>query len=213
MDSNKSYQFELDNIQEDIDSERIGSRIKKIRKEQGLSQAELGDKVGLTANRIQQYENAARKPKFELTKQLADALNVDVRSILDPHVQDFFGSMFIFFEMEEYYNLKLCEKDGQIYLYFDEGNDSNQTKIINEFLSLWLSRKKDHTNESFDSWFNETTQNPDHDYNMWKWNFPRHFVESHSPKNRKKELQEKIKELEKELAKEIEKESNSDQTN
>lgn len=36
---------------------RVGDRIRKIRTEKGLSQAELGAMVGLTADRIQKYEN------------------------------------------------------------------------------------------------------------------------------------------------------------
>ena len=42
---------------------RIGKRIREIRKEKGLTQGELGEKVGLIANRIQQYENGARNPR------------------------------------------------------------------------------------------------------------------------------------------------------
>ena len=42
---------------------RMGNRIRTIRVEKGMSQAELGNLVGLTADRIQKYENGARKPK------------------------------------------------------------------------------------------------------------------------------------------------------
>ena len=38
---------------------RIGNRIRTIRVEKGMSQAELGNLVGLTADRIQKYENGA----------------------------------------------------------------------------------------------------------------------------------------------------------
>ena len=38
----------------------IGKRIRNIRILNGLSQSELGEKLGLTADRIQKYENGAR---------------------------------------------------------------------------------------------------------------------------------------------------------
>ena len=45
---------------------RIGDRIRNIRKEKGLSQADLGSLVGLSADRIQKYKNGARRPKHDL---------------------------------------------------------------------------------------------------------------------------------------------------
>ena len=44
----------------------------QIRESQGLSQAELGEKVGLSADRIQKYENGARKPKNDMLKNIFD---------------------------------------------------------------------------------------------------------------------------------------------
>ena len=42
---------------EETSADRIGRRIRAIRMEKGLSQAELGEAMGLTADRIQKYEN------------------------------------------------------------------------------------------------------------------------------------------------------------
>lgn len=56
-----------------------GSLIRQIRKSRGLSQTELGELVGLNANRIQMYENNARSPKLDMLNKLFDALNVDVQ--------------------------------------------------------------------------------------------------------------------------------------
>ena len=103
---------------EDFDCEttpsRVGRRIRAIRQEEDMSQGELGEKVGLNANRIQQYENGARNPKFELCKQIAEALKVEFSALLDPQVASYIGAMFAFFEMETLYDLRLKEVDGQI---------------------------------------------------------------------------------------------------
>ena len=63
---------------------RVGSRIRLIRKAKGLTQAELGEKVGLTADRVQKYENGIRKPKPELIQEFATALGVNRKALEDP---------------------------------------------------------------------------------------------------------------------------------
>ena len=49
-------------------ADRVGRRIKEIRDSIGMTQAELGEKIGLNGDRIQKYENGARRPKSELLK-------------------------------------------------------------------------------------------------------------------------------------------------
>ncbi|MCR4727214.1 MAG: helix-turn-helix transcriptional regulator, partial [Lachnospiraceae bacterium] len=56
---------------EDTSADRVGARIRTIRMAKGMSQAELGEKVGLNADRIQKYENGARKPKPDMLKEIA----------------------------------------------------------------------------------------------------------------------------------------------
>ena len=86
---------------DNTEADRIGSRIRKIRMELGLSQTELGEMVALTADRIQKYENGARKPKPEMLKKIADALGVSTLALSDPIVLNYIGAMYAFFEMEE----------------------------------------------------------------------------------------------------------------
>ena len=52
-------------------AKRIGSRIREIRTMRGMSQDEFGQLVGLSADRVQQYENGFRTPKPELLKKYA----------------------------------------------------------------------------------------------------------------------------------------------
>ena len=55
----------------------IGEKIKRIRIFRGMTQKELGLAVGLTENRIAQYETNYRSPKKELLNQIAEALHVN----------------------------------------------------------------------------------------------------------------------------------------
>ena len=85
------------------EAERIGKRIRTIREVRGLSQSQLGERVGLNADRIQKYENGARKPKKELLKQIARALGVQTMAIADPiiAVNMDITAMYALFELEK----------------------------------------------------------------------------------------------------------------
>lgn len=61
----------------------IGERIQKARKAAKLSQKELGDKLGVSASMIGQYENNLRKPKLNRLYALANALNVYPSDLAD----------------------------------------------------------------------------------------------------------------------------------
>ena len=54
------------------------NRIKQLRKEKGLSQAQLAKEVGISNQIISFYENNKREPKIETWKALADFFNVSV---------------------------------------------------------------------------------------------------------------------------------------
>jgi transcriptional regulator with XRE-family HTH domain len=50
--------------------------IRKIRKSKGLTQEELGFKIGVTQQTISQLENGEHQNIFDLLEDLANALNV-----------------------------------------------------------------------------------------------------------------------------------------
>lgn len=54
-----------------------GQLIQQARKNAGLSQKQLGEKLGLSASMIGQWENDLRNPKIETLVRIAKALNVD----------------------------------------------------------------------------------------------------------------------------------------
>lgn len=54
------------------------NRIKQLRKEKGLSQAQLAKKVGISNQIISFYENNKREPKIETWQALADFFKVSV---------------------------------------------------------------------------------------------------------------------------------------
>ena len=52
--------------------------LKRLRKEKGLSQLELGSMLGVGKSTISMYENGQRKPSFEMLETIADFFNVDM---------------------------------------------------------------------------------------------------------------------------------------
>ena len=61
----------------------VGNRIKKARKDAGLTQKELGERLGLSFQAVAQWENDLRKPKMETVQRIADALEIDVNWLLN----------------------------------------------------------------------------------------------------------------------------------
>ena len=64
-----------------------GQRIQQARKKAGLSQKQLGEKLGLSASMIGQWENDLRNPKIETLFNIADALGVSISDLYDFSIQ------------------------------------------------------------------------------------------------------------------------------
>lgn len=59
-----------------------GERIKLARKEAGLTQKELGKRLGITYQTVAQWENDLRNPKYDTLKRIADALNIHIFDLI-----------------------------------------------------------------------------------------------------------------------------------
>lgn len=67
----------------------IGEQIRNYRKKAGISQKELGERLGVSQQHIAQYENGKRIPKRETIRKIASALNMSDISLLDVNENDF----------------------------------------------------------------------------------------------------------------------------
>ena len=188
---------------EDFDREtaggRIGRRIRAIRSETPLKQGDLGELVGLSANRIQQYENGARNPKFELCQQIAEALEVETNALLDPQIASYIGAMYAFFEMEKLYDLRLKEVDGQICICFGENQNDYRVSTMNKNLKLWYDRRKKFEEDIINAESEEEKKNIIHEYHMWEWNFPYSTDKNPLPKSKRAQMERAAHDIEKKL--------------
>ena len=57
--------------------ESLGNRIRTVRKRQGMSAAELGEKLGMSGSLVGRYERDEENPKPSTIQRFADALGVD----------------------------------------------------------------------------------------------------------------------------------------
>lgn len=153
---------------ESTEAERVGRRIREIRIAQRLSRAELGERVGLNSNRIQQYENGTRKPRPELLTQIAVALGVEALALTDPVVANPTGAMYALFEMEKYYDLKVQRNDGILTLVFGNG----RTGLMNICLDGWEKECRQIDSELETPVLDSKRADLIKVYNMWEWNFP-----------------------------------------
>lgn len=120
-----------------------GEKIKKIRLVRGMTQKELGEKVGLSDVRIRQYELNNRTPKEDLLRKIAEVLEVNYYALCEPRWSSMEELVFALFDLEEQKRLRLQllsnnSEDGQqkeVGIVFEE-------KELQEFLKGWLIRKE-----------------------------------------------------------------------
>ena len=66
-----------------MDQEKIGDLIKKIRKENNLTQKELADKLGVTYQAVSKWETGKNIPDIAILKQISDEFNINIDDLLN----------------------------------------------------------------------------------------------------------------------------------
>ena len=194
MLSRNPFGQDVADFNEETSADRIGKRIRTIRIEKGLSQAELGEALGLTADRVQKYENGARKPKLDMLKQFAKVLGVETVALLDPVVSNYIGAMYALFEMEDLYEVVVNKDDVKYSIQFGNGF----TGTMNEYLKEWYDER-----EVIKTRLENASEDEKpiilKEYNEWKNTFPRVLCDKSEKAMQKARLQNTISELQEKL--------------
>lgn len=155
---------------------KLGYKIRKYRLLNDMSQKELGMKVGFSPatadSRMRKYESDAMAPKADIRSKIAEALNIDLEAISDVEISSFADIMYVLFELEEKYGLKIEKKDGKTSIVFDDSDKELETLI--SFLTAWKD-KKDALSED---------QEDVHDYEVWKSHFVTDINDCYSRKEK-----------------------------
>lgn len=60
----------------------IAARLIALRREKGLTQQEMADKIGLHVNQVRRYESGSAQPSLEALKKIAVTLSVTIDSLV-----------------------------------------------------------------------------------------------------------------------------------
>lgn len=142
----------------------VGDRIKRVRNFRGMTMKELGMAVGFDEKsadvRIAQYENNSRKPKEELMRKIAAALDVSVAYLEDPTMNDAEGILHALFELDDQYpwmhlvetvdNTDADLPHKRVAVCFDYN-------VLDSFMAEWMLRKqqlrrREITREEYQEW-------------------------------------------------------------
>ncbi len=189
-------QAELDEI---TAANRVGARIRKIRLANNMSQGDLGEMVGLNGDRVQKYENGARKPKLDMIRKFATALGVNPLALTDPVSASDIGVMYALFEMEELYDLKITRMDNRLALIFGDGKRGGLNDYLIEWERMYCQVEKDVKSAGTKEECAKIIKN----YNYWKWTFPdsiEYQAEQEQKERRKNEIKDQMEQLRKELS-------------
>lgn len=66
-----------------MDQQKVGSFLKELRREKGLTQEQLAEEFHTTNRSVSRWENGRNMPDISLLVELADFYDVDVREIID----------------------------------------------------------------------------------------------------------------------------------
>ncbi len=70
-----------------MDQEKIGNIIKKLRKDNNLTQKDLADKLGVTFQAVSKWENGKNIPDISTLRQISKEFKIDISSILDGNLK------------------------------------------------------------------------------------------------------------------------------
>jgi len=155
----------------------VGEGIRNVREAKGLTLKQLGDRIGVSPSYIHAYETGRRKPKLEVIKKIASALEIDPEYLINAEF-NYKRAMHMLFLIGETYGAEfftIPKKEGE------EGEEkiAISFEMLNPCLKSWVKQKQIH-----DKKLKENTTEPtlerrltknrqiEAEYRKWMNNFP-----------------------------------------
>lgn len=112
----------------------VGERIREKRRALGISMAELGKILGISAAAVSRYELGQRQIKLEMLKKIAIALNVPVNELFDDDAS---------FEKEHAnYLVETYERGVKIWINDKAFSEREKTRLAQHYSDLLLRYKR-----------------------------------------------------------------------
>ncbi|MEG0693216.1 MAG: helix-turn-helix transcriptional regulator [Oscillospiraceae bacterium] len=145
----------------------IGERIRFIRNLRGMTQKYLGIAAGFdekTADiRMAQYESGTRTPKADMTKAIADVLEVSPQALSVPDIDNEQGLLHTLFTLEDLYGIKVEHAENKISLTLDSTKPTTNQSIF-VMLESWAVQAEKYR-------LGEITKD---EYDDWRYNYPKY---------------------------------------
>lgn len=109
---------------------KFNERLRAIRKEKGLTQAELAEKAGIAVNSVRLYEAGARLPKLDTIARMAVAMGLTANDLMAGQWGKFDG---IFLSDEEF---QQDDREAQLIYHFRTLNDNGQIVAVERVQEL-----------------------------------------------------------------------------
>lgn len=109
---------------------KFNERLRAIRKEKRLTQAELAEKAGIAVNSVRLYEAGARLPKLDTIARMAVAMGLTANDLMAGQWGKFDG---IFLSDEEF---QQDDREAQLIYHFRTLNDNGQTVAVDRVQEL-----------------------------------------------------------------------------
>ena len=109
---------------------KFNERLRAIRKEKGLTQAELAEKAGIAVNSVRLYEAGARLPKLDTIARMAVAMGLTANDLMAGQWGKFDG---IFLSDEEF---QQDDREAQLIYHVRTLNDNGQTVAVERVQEL-----------------------------------------------------------------------------
>ncbi len=115
-----------------MDSIIIGENIKRLRREMGISQEELADRIGVTSQAVSKWECAQSLPDISLVLPLSDLFNVSTDELLRGEKKDFCKTETVYRDLElpDDGKLRVLQFIGSRKLSAEEANDLKPIELL-----------------------------------------------------------------------------------
>lgn len=66
-----------------MDQKKIGSFLKELRKEKGITQEQFAETLGVSGRTVSRWETGSNMPDLDIIIEIADYYDVELREVLD----------------------------------------------------------------------------------------------------------------------------------
>lgn len=108
-----------------------GDKIRKLRKEKGLTQKQLGELCGIADSNIRKYESGKQNPKLETLQKIAKALDVPITALRADILPDIRSVSAI------------VQSSAEVMKNMAENSNQAMSESINEAISAMAAMAKD----------------------------------------------------------------------